>query len=54
MLFIYALGIYCNQLGVSAVLAFVASFSEVITTLLLIECVEEAVQVGSIGGNEMG
>lgn len=51
---IISLGIYRSQSGESAVLAYVASFTQVVNTLLLIECVEEAVQAGSIGGVDMG
>jgi hypothetical protein len=47
---IISLIIYRPQPGASAVLAYVASFSQVIITLLLVECVEQTAQAGSIGG----
>jgi hypothetical protein len=50
---IVSLSIYDNQSKASVMLGYVTNFAQVINTLLLIECVEEAAQAGSIGGIEM-
>lgn len=50
---IASVGIYPSRQSVSAILAYGASFAQVVVTLLLVECVEKAVQDGSIGGVEL-
>jgi hypothetical protein len=50
---IVSLGIYQSQSKASVMLGYVTNFAQVINTSLLIECVEEAAQAGSIGGIEM-
>jgi len=46
-------GIGQRQSKASIMLGYVTNFAQVVNTLLLVGCVEEAAQAGSIGGIEM-
>ena len=50
---IISIGVYPNQPTMSLLLGYGASFSQIIVTVLLVECVEKAVKAGSIGGAEL-
>jgi hypothetical protein len=50
---ILSLAVYVSQPSVSLVFGYAAGFAQVVSTLLLVECVEKAVNAGVIGGLEM-
>jgi hypothetical protein len=50
---ITSLGVYVSQPTVSVVFGYGASFAQVVSTLLLVECVEKTVKAGVIGELEM-
>jgi hypothetical protein len=50
---IVSLAVYVSQPSVSLVFAYGAGFAQVVSTLLLVECVEKVVNAGVISGLEM-
>jgi hypothetical protein len=50
---VFSLAVYISQQTVSLIFAYGSGFAQVVSTLLLVECVERAVNAGVISGLEM-
>jgi sorbitol-specific phosphotransferase system component IIBC len=50
---VVSLAVYPSQPIISLMFGYGAGFAQVVSTLLLVECVEKAVNAGVIGGLEM-
>jgi hypothetical protein len=50
---IVSLAVYVSQPSLSSIFAYGAGFAQVVSTLLLVECIEKVVNAGVIGGLEM-